>query len=524
MIARQGRRSSSGTAAQLTTTRNEWRAGKPSRFRSVQLGVAAQGIDADREFRSDAEYFNIVALGRHYEINDRYISSGIRRLVTNVLQGGMTLNPQTGDNGLDKDIKDWFHEWADAPLQCDIRKRLNFRRMVRLALRRIIVDGDVFFLPLEDGRLQMLESHRVRNPAARTRIASLGVQTDGFGAPIRYFVTRRELPLTQTTVQDTDLQPYDAFDSEGNPNVFHVYDPYRTSINRGISAFAPIPDDPCMIDDTLFALLVKQQSAACFGVMEERPLTDDDDTDDLDDFGVNEIETLEDGFSRTVLDVGPGMIYRGKPGRKLTAFSPNIPSPETMAHLKAALQVIAINLNLPIQVLLLDAADGNLSQWRGTMDQARMTFREMHDWLIASLHRPVYEWKIRQRLATDKAFARASKKRGINVFKHIWNAESYGYIDPLKDAMAEDLQLSRGLRTPLEIHGGRGRDWEEVHQEITDCYASAVQYAIQKAAEINAALASQIAAGGAVPVTWRDLIRISVPDGMTVNIQPEAVT
>ena len=55
------------------------------------------------------------------------------------------------------------------------------------------------------------------------------------------------------------------------------------------------------------------------------------------------------------------------------------------------LGILAVNLDLPLCVFLLDASETNYSGFRGAIDQARQRWREIQSWMMGSFHGPVYE-------------------------------------------------------------------------------------------------------------------------------------
>ena len=71
------------------------------------------------------------------------------------------------------------------------------------------------------------------------------------------------------------------------------------------------------------------------------------------------------------------------------------------------LGILAVNLDLPLCVFLLDASETNYSGFRGAIDQARHRWREIQSWMMGSFHGPVYEWKVRQWAVTDSALRKA---------------------------------------------------------------------------------------------------------------------
>ena len=79
-----------------------------------------------------------------------------------------------------------------------------------------------------------------------------------------------------------------------------------------------------------------------------------------------------------------------------------------------------------------------------------------------------------------------------------WKRPKWPYIEPLKDAQADDLRISRNLESPTIVHGERGRDWRDVSREIVRDRSLHIRNAMTEAARIN----SEFPGSG---VTWRDL-------------------
>jgi capsid protein len=238
-----------------------------------------------------------------------------------------------------------------------------------------------------------------------------------------------------------------------------------------------------MHDDLQFAHLVKAQVASCFAIFEEYqqgvPRASSIQT------GAQSTESMSDGSTRVVEGLAPGMRVKGTPGMKLQGFSPNLPNPEFFPHATLLLTFIAINLDLPVAVLLLDPRQTNFSGWRGAIDQARMRFKVIQRWLIGKLHRPVYIWKVRQWIAEDPALRRAFERLGKDIFGHVWNPPTWRYIEPMKDAAADDLRVSRNLISQRRRAAEQGYDWDALRAEIVADRVSVVRDALSAAKQIN---------------------------------------
>jgi hypothetical protein len=178
------------------------------------------------------------------------------------------------------------------------------------------------------------------------------------------------------------------------------------------------------------------------------------------------------------------------------------------------LSIISVNLDIPVQVLLLDPSMANFSGWRGAWDMAKVGFRKFQYDMIEQFYCPIYRWKLRQWAATDDQIAPLA--RGIDprlLFRHAFIPPSWEYLDPLKDAQADSQIIDRGLDTRRAILGKRGLNIEEVDRDLINDNQSTIIFAIVGAEQLKKKYPD-------TDVTWRDMLnpfqRETVPLG-----QPE---
>lgn len=487
--------------------RSDYRAAKDTRFQSRLSGVASMGSGADYHYRNERQFLHMMERARHYRRNDAIVGQGIRRLVANVIQDGFNLDVTTGDDGLNAELKSRWMDWAGDADQCHSEGELTFNQIERMTLESVLVDGDLLHLPLRAGSLQPVEAHRLRTPRNTTRNVVHGVLLDNNAKRREYWVSRQDLNPNQSLAKVADVRRIAARDSDGRRQVLHIYDPYRFSQRRGVTCIAPISETIGIHDDIQFATLVKAQMAALVTILRERG-PDWEPGSDIQT-GPRETETTN-GYTRTLEGVGAGMEIAGDVGETFKAFAPNIPNAEYFQHSHLILTFIAINLDLPVAVLLLDPSETNFSGWRGAIDQARIRFRQIQRWLIDAFYSPVYRWKVRQWMARDPALASAMGQSGVNPLSHRWNPPTWRYIEPLKDASADLLQQRNALTSPRRLQAARGADWDDVYREIIEDNSKAIRAAVLEANDINA----ELDAG----VHWRELISLPTPDGVSVAV------
>ena len=493
--------------------RSEFRAGRETRFQSRLTGVSSTGSGADYHFRTEMEQMRMIERARHYDRNDPIVGQGISRLVSNIVQDGFQLDPQTGDKVFDRELKYRWSDWANDPDQCHSEGEFTFPQMEAMALRSVFVDGDVVALPLKSGSLQWAEAHRLRTPRSTKRNVIYGVQVDEqTKRRVAYWLTNDDIDPLRPVNRVSDIKIYAARDVDGYRQVFHIYNPKRFSQSRGVTALAPISETIGMHDDIQFATLVKAQMAALVAVLRER----DANWQPVGGGQMGE-QTVEQmaGYTRTIEGVSAGLEIAGDPGEKLSFAPGNVPSPEFLNHAHLILTFIAINLDMPVHVLLIDPSNTNFSGWRGAIDQARLRWKQLQSWLLRALHSPVYRWKVRQWIQLDPGIAAMAAKSGVDPFAHRWNPPQFPYIAPLTDASSDLLQVRNGLNSHRRIQAARGREWEAVADELIQDNAFAIRSALREARKIN----EEFEEAG---VHWRELVSLPTPDGVSVTVAAPA--
>ncbi len=488
----------------------DYNAAKPSRFRRKRTGVSSSGSGADYHIRNYTDFIGLLEQARDLERNDPLANRIVDSAVTNTVQGGFNVDPQTGDDTVDQLLWQKWQDWASNPDECDIAGELTFSDMEATILRRMIIDGDIFALPLQDGQLQLIEAHRCGSPAKTKDNVVHGVMLDALTRErLEYWFTSDEIDPTRSLSKASELIKYAARDSEGNKQVLHIYKPNRITQTRGITAFAQVFDYVAMLDDINFAKLVQQQVASCFAIIRERSQYFGG-ADGSSGYGQQTSETQPGGYSRTVSGIAPGMEILGDVGETIKGFSANIPNSEYFQQVQMVVRMIASNIGCPPEIALFDTTQTTFHGYRGAVDEARRNFRNNQRLLIDRFHSPVYRWKVRQWITTDKEVRAAAAILGDKIYRHKWNAPNWAYIDASKDANADALRLEKGLISPRRWAAERGCDYEELADEIIQDNAYKIEHAAEKAKELNDEYGLNL--------TWRDILN---PDNPQANGVPQ---
>lgn len=491
----------------------DYRIGHESKFRPRLQGVDRLGSSADYHYRNETAFYLAMEQAREFDRNDPVVGQGITRCINNIFQSGFQVDPDTGDKDADKMLTDMWGDWSESPEKCHSEKEHNFHRLARLAYRAAVVDGDHEVLPLRLGSLQMVEAHRLRNPrnARKEQNVVHGVRLNDAAERIEFWITKEDLGTFVRPTRIGEVEKVRARGPNGFRNVLQLYDPKRLSQRRGVSMMAPIADTAGMFGDVQFAMLVKQQVASCFAILSEMQIGAPP-RPGQKTFADSDTAFRSDGTSRTINKIVPGMFLEAYQGEKLSGFSPNIPGEGFLDHSLMILNIIAINLGVPVSVLLLDPSNTNFSGWRGAIDEARKGWKEQQDWFCSAFHKPIYEWKIRQWLNDPSTgLAEYAQREGVNLFRHSWNKPRWSYIEPLKDITAGALEIRTMQTSPRRSLAARGLNFEQVLSETIADNRLAIESAKAVAKEINQQYPDE-------PVNWMQLLALPMPDGVNLSV------
>lgn len=498
--------------ANLLDLRADYAMGKESRFRRTPSGIPLSGSGADYHYRSETDFLRMIELARHFDRDVEFIGQGITRVCDNVLQEeGIVPDAETGDEGIDAELNARWEDWAGDPDQCDDQGEVDFAAIQHSVLRAVLVDGDQFVIPTADGTLSQWEAHRCRTPTNTKKKVVHGVVLDSRRRAAEYWFTKDEIEPWRVVSRVSDMVKRAARDADGNRLVYHVHNPKRVSQTRGVTVFAPIVNTVSNTDDLMFAQLVKAQLAASFALIIERGV----------DFpAMSNVQTgprsdtvHSDGSEKFVEGVSPGMNFRGDPGDRLRFESPNVPNTEFFQHARLLLMMVAVNLGLPLNLLLLDASDTNFSGHRGAVDQARMGFRRIQRWIAGRFVRPVWQWRVSVAATRDPVLARAMKRTDVRLFHALYRPPSWKYIEPLKDSSSDLLQVQNGLSPLRRVYAERGMDFKKDGLDCLRDIAKLVRLAKELAQEINTEI------NDSDPVGWREIMRLPTPDGVQMALQ-----
>jgi capsid protein len=377
-----------------------------------------------------------------------------------------------------------FMNWWSRRINCDIRRQHPFRRMIRLAEARRVVDGDFFFLKLAGtagsrGKLQAIESDRVatamKGPAGyNTDSWTNGVKTSAGGAPKEYTICKRsnygELEFERIVPADSifSIGYYDRFDQ------LRGISPIATALNS-------LQDCYEGMDYALAKLKVSQLFGLVFYRDAEMGLATTTATTDSDSDGF-----ADSGYE---VDFGAGPVQLDlNPGDRAEFLEARTPATETVEFLKLMVHVSLKALDLPFSFF--DESHTNFYGSRGAL----MNYMKSCKAKIADLQELLDDitlWRLGMAIFDgDLALPPGME---FTDLRWEWVPDGVPWWDPAKEVRGNVTAIAAGLDNPQRICRETGTDYYENIDQIAEAmaYASSKGVTLQLAVPGMSSMESQ---------------------------------
>ena len=393
--------------------------------------------------------------------------------------------------------------WAERPRNCDAIGLSSFAELQQLALKSWLMSGDCFALikyadptPMNPYgmRLHLIEADRVATPGeyrdalfgmnagtipegkpgAGHRIYD-GVEVDDDGCVTAYHIASGYLHESVDKIKWTRVLAFG--EKTGFPNVLHIMDAERPDQYRGVPYLAqiiePLLQTRRYTDAELMAALVQSFFTAWIETETDPmsiPMNEVGAGDQTTSDGVD-IENPRDNISdsENEYEMGPGTVFHLQPGEKVNFGNPNIPTAGFEPFMKTLLRTMGAALELPYDVLVKEY-NSSYSSARAAIQDAWEGFRMRRAWLTADFCRPVYERWLAEAVARGRI--KAPGFFDDPLLREAWCGARWigpaqGVLDPLKEARANLLLISHGIKTHAQVTTEMtGGDWEENVEQL----------------------------------------------------------
>jgi lambda family phage portal protein len=408
-------------------------------------------------------------------------TGAIQTRVSHIVGTGLSLQSRVDidELGIDDDqASAWqslterrFRLWASSPF-ADAMGEQCFYELQDLAIRSHDARGDVFVLLARKRRngwpfqlaLQIIEADRVCNPNNVINTATMvdGVERAADGEPVAIHVAKNHPGrIIPNNKQEWTRIPF--YGASGRRNVLHLKKMDRPGQTRGLPLLSPIIATIKQLtrySDAEVDAAVNSAAMALFATM---------DSDAFSDI-LNDDEKAQVLATASAWDgnLDSGKVINLMPGESVISPTPGRPNPNFDPFFSAMLNLVAMGLGLPKEILA-KAFNASYSASRAALMDAWRSWRIERAWLTRRLCQPIYEeW-----LADAVAYG-IIQARGFFANPFIraawcgsnWSGDGPGALDPKKEADAIALRIETGVTTLAEeIVAYDGGDWEAKHRQ-----------------------------------------------------------
>lgn len=372
-------------------------------------------------------------------------------------------------------IEDAFRRWQD---QADFSGKLTFAELCRLAKRQELESGE-FFLIKRQSRdkerfipfcLQAIEADRLTvhgTPAVKSHKIDQGVEFDPeTGAVLAYWFETDSKPLRVPAA-----------------DVIHGYVMQRPGQLRGISPFAPGVLAALDLGEYLGAEIEGAKMAAKYLAFIESP--------DLS--GFQNLRGVDPGPDPRFETLQNAVIEYLRPGEKINLASHQRPGTNFDPFVRLVLRMLSVTTGVPYELLSGDYTGLNYSSMRVVRNDLTQLLRVPQSRMISHLCMPVLKEVLHQAVLAGKLTLPGYWADPSRYFKAKWVSPGMESIDPLRETKAHVDQLCNLLRSPQEIAAARGRDLEEILDEIKEAERMISERGLSLS-EVSTALAGNPAA------------------------------
>lgn len=372
--------------------------------------------------------------------NNPYAKRYLSLLKSNVIgPKGIQIQSKAGADGTNRRIEAALNDWSDGSF--DYNNIVSRSEFECLALQTVAVDGEFlarvhtgvgrFGVQLEVLDPELLDTQRNQDEKDGT-VTRLGVNFNG-GRPVGYW-----------------FRKVDRFGRYQNGNsswvdaaaIIHCFRQDWPDQVRGIPWMASALFAMKMLDGYDEAAI----TAARVGAAKMGFFTSPDGQG---------MDGSQDASGNTISEAEPGHFEQLPADVQFQSFDPNYPHEQYPHFVKQTIRRIGAGLDINYNSLGNDLEGVNYSSIRAGVLEDRENFKQIQNWLIRRLTKPVYEWFVFVNFGSIQNYKAAT-----------YQGRRWPWVDPEKDGKANSLALGDVLKSRSQIMREQGDDPETVWDEI----------------------------------------------------------
>jgi lambda family phage portal protein len=444
---------------------------------NVRTSTSGMPIDSRREITAFTRQ-QLVRKARWLYNNLGVVRGMINNTSRFTVGTGISPIPTTGDVEFDVIVEDYFCDWADSAMLCDISGRLDFWTLQKNVLRSMLRDGECFVVKASENggipQFQWLESQFIGSRMAAYHELDKdgfrdGIKCDQYGAVLAY---KR---LSDRNRSEFDLSNEDIIPASA---LLHVYDYERSQQIRGLTwLYAGVNSALDIMDlTTLEKHATKIHSVVAATIRKK--------TGDAGPVGFGGTYkktkvTGSDGKQRVIAFdnfIGGSGILQLAMDEEFKLEASNRESATFNGFIEFLVRDLAAGFGTTTEFVwsMIDASGPNV---RSILALAGGLFEELQDLLVRLLCRPLYMWVVARGIQSGEIVVPEGVK---NPYSCAWMGPAKITVDQGKEGNLQLERLKSGCGTWEEFWAERGKSGRKMVKARIDELAWAMEYAASK--------------------------------------------
>lgn len=399
---------------------------------------------------------NLRAKARDLERNSDMMNAVIKSFERNVFGGAYTLQARTPYEKLNDEIEKYWKIWTKKA-NCDLTKSQSFNQMMRMAVRRKKVDGGILFIKVytNDGlipfKLQTIEVDELDinqlMPEYKNNRVVGGIEYDLYNRKIGYWIKQYDID---------GLEPINARFVKADDVIFY-YSKKRPSQIREISDVAATLTRIRDVNEFINAVSLKERILACLAIFIKKQ------NSNVPGRFLNTQSEKE--YPKRIIT--PGMIQELNIGDDIEAVTPSGQSADAAEFIKLQERLIGAGQGLSYESTSRDMSETTYSSARQALIEDEMTYIEEIE-LLKEVMSEIYESFVISLYQSGLITIENFWDNKYDFLKHEWIQASKKWIDPYKEAKANEIAIKTCQKTFRQIAAENGRDYKEQLDELID--------------------------------------------------------
>jgi lambda family phage portal protein len=385
------------------------------------------------------------------------LAAAIIGMLADCISGGIA-GPQVQFLSADTKWNDlaeaWFKAWWEDP---EARGMCDGAGMCTQLIEAAARDGDVGVIPLESGKVQIVESDCIgggpggKFTTLNNESLAGGVEKDRLGRPVAFWVGKHGTLGVKDPVRISAdefwflAQPIGKRTSQtrGEPVLTLAIKPLRQ-----LEEFMESTDASARLAAMTAAAIYTENPAATQASMPGETPADESGTS---------------GETQKEEEWGPASVIHLKNGEKIELLKPEQPTTLADAWVRLRVRMIGSNICLPLEFILLDFSQVNFHSGRAAMIIAWRRFTRWQAWFKRFLTK-LCRWRI-QKAIYDGDLPMPSDGRWMD---HKWTLPPMPAIDELQEMQGKAYAIASKLKSRRQAIEELGFDFETVEAQLLE--------------------------------------------------------